>query len=156
MLRSISLCEGLWNCGMCSSKKMMTCHPLLNSRHLGGVGHRWCPVASYGCAECLWHPSGSDHLLSLVRLKPWLWHGFGPFSRWHQVLEACKQARAASMGLIAVVLQEPPSTSALKDDTQHLRNVEVVLIQTALAAPALRTHWILSGLLSANILGWLL
>lgn len=38
----------------------------------------------------------------------------------------------------------------------HLRNVEALLIQTALAVTALWAHWILSGLLLTNSLGCLL
>lgn len=80
-------------------------------------------MASYGCAcgilvDLPWDiiPSSSPGQALVLALT---WKQFGAFSRWHQVLEADKQALAATMGLIAVVSQKSSLASVLKDDTQY-------------------------------------
>lgn len=102
-------------------RKMMTCHPFLNSPSPEQCGAQIMPGGILqlcwvlGASQWIW-PSSSLGLALALALTG---KQFGAFSRWQQVLEAGKQSLAASMDLLAGVFQEPPAASVLKDDLQY-------------------------------------
>lgn len=144
MLSSISLCGGLWDHGMCSSKE---------NDDLSSFPELPITWAMWGTDRAWWHPaavlSACDILLDLTIILPWSGSspGFdmetiqclqqvasGAWSR--QTGTGClhgSHCRCLSRTISSFSSEGWPSIS--------LRIVELLLIHTALAVPALQAHW---------------
>lgn len=159
MLSSISLCVGLWDHGMCSSKK---------NDDLPSFPELPVTWAMWGADDALGHPAA---VLSICGIPmdltiPLPWSGSNPgFDM--ETIRCLQQAasdawsRQTGAGWLHVSHRSCLSRTAISFSPEgwpsvHLTYVEVLLIWTALAVLALQEHWILSGLLaSANSLGCL-